>query len=137
MKKILKPLTLILFLSVELVIPAMANPYIKSYTKTGKIFPIVKVTPVYEGNKNNQVAVLETDFPEAATTFSKMYCSAQSPVWFKDEKSLQVYFQQGGNKARAVLTLKGNLIYAITDLNVSLIPEKIKGVILLEDSEAV
>jgi hypothetical protein len=129
MKKILKPLILILFLSIELVNAAVANPGINIHDKIGEVSPVVKITPVYEGNKNNQVAVLETDFPEAATAFSKMYCAAQSSVWFKDRQSLQVYFEYGGNRVRAALTLKGDLIYAITDLTPSVIPEIISGAI--------
>ncbi len=126
MKKILKPLIVILFLSGELANPAVANPGITTPGRSGEVFLIVKSTPVYEGSKNNQVAILETDFPKVATAFSKLYRSAQSPVWFKDGKSLHVYFQYEGNKVWAAFTLKGGLIYAITDLTASSLPEIIK-----------
>lgn len=125
MKKILKPLSLILLLAIELSNYAVAQSGINTYYKTGEMAVPVKNTPVYEGSKNNQVAVLEIDFPEVAATFSKMYHTAQSPLWFKDGKYLHVYFQQDGSKVRAALTLKGGLVYAITYLNTSHLPEKI------------
>lgn len=125
MKKILKPLCLILFLFFEFSPPASAHQGIIINDKIREVLLPEKSTPVYEGNRNNQVAVLEIDFPKAATTFSKMYSVAQSPVWFKNGKRLNVYFQHEGNRVQALLTKKGRLVYAVTYLNVSAMPERI------------
>ncbi len=129
MKPNLKTVNLILLLFIALISPAIAKPASKIQGDAGKISTIVNGTPVYEGNINNQIAILETDFPKVAAAFSKMYCSAQSQVWFKSDKALHVSFKIGGNKIRAVLTLKGNLIYAIADLNTQAMPELISKAI--------
>jgi len=130
MKKILKPLSLILFLSLVLANSAVANTGSSLADDAEAVLPVIISTPVYEGNKNNQVAVLETDFPKAAFAFSKMYAGAESPVWFKHGKTLYVYFKNGGKRTSAVLSLKGNFIYAITDLDASALPEKITETVL-------
>ena len=129
MKRGLKPLTIMFLLSHELRNPVTGQRNIAEYEADIETMPAEKGTPVYLGDQNYEISTLETDFPKAALRFTKLYPLAQSPLWIKEGNSLHVYFQENGNKISALFTIKGNMIYAITDLNAAAIPEKIKQAI--------
>ena len=124
MKKILKPVSLDLLVSFFVCGATFANGGAASIDKPGNVLIVVKATPVYKDNKNNQVAVLETDFPNVAANFSKLYSSAQSPLWFKNSKTLDVYFKNGNGSVFAAFSFNGDFKFAITDLNKNGLPPK-------------
>jgi len=113
MKKILKPVSLDLLVSFFVCGATFANGGAASIDKPGSVLIVVKATPVYKDNKNNQVAVLETDFPNVAANFSKLYSSAQSPLWFKNSKTLDVYFKNGNGSVFAAFSFNGDFRFAI------------------------
>lgn len=84
-----------------------------------------KGTPVYEGNKDHQVAILEVDYQQISVNFSKTFPSAKQQLWLKEGSHLFVYFLSEGNKVSAVFTVKGKMNYAVSVIGMADVPENI------------
>lgn len=84
-------------------------------------------TPVYHGDRNHQIAVLESDFPKVARKFTDKFPGAANTLWIKNDKILLAYFLHKGNKVSAAFNREGKLIYCITKLDPLSVPEYIKN----------
>lgn len=84
-----------------------------------------KVTPVYEGDQNHQVAVLEIDYPKIAVNFSKTFPLADKQLWLTDGSHLFVNFLNKNDKVSAVFTVKGKMNYAISIIGMPDVPENL------------
>ena len=93
---------------------------------------IQKGTPVYEGNENHKIAILEIDYPKVAHNFVTAFPGTSNQLWIKEGKNLFVYFSNNGNKVSAVFTINGRMSYAISIIGLSGVLEGIKNKIKKE-----
>lgn len=85
---------------------------------------VEKRTPVYEGDIDHQVGILEEDYPELAARFAKDYPDASGQLWIKENRSLFVYFINNGFKVSAVYTSKGSMLYAVSLIDSTAVPDQ-------------
>ena len=92
-------------------------------------------TPIYLGDSNHMIGMLESDFPKVADRFAAMFPSAISPLWIKERTNLFVYFRNKTTRTLAVFTRDGKMSYAVANLDVASVPERLLGKVIRDYDE--